>query len=55
MSNSSSEEHNSKNDGWQGEPTANNGSESLQRHSSVHNSEMMKLELHTKLTTGGTS
>jgi len=54
MSNSSSEEHISE-DGWQGEPTANTGSESLQRHSTVHNPEMMKLELHTKLITAGTS
>jgi len=51
MSNSSSKEHN----GWQEEPTANTGSESLWRNSTVQNPEMMKLELHTKLITAGTS
>jgi hypothetical protein len=52
MSNSSSEEHNSENDGWQGEPTANTGSESLWKHSTVQSPEMMKLEPHTELTSG---
>jgi len=55
MSNSSSEEHNTENDGWQGKLRANTGSESLWRHSTIHNCEIMKLELHTKLTTAGTS
>jgi len=55
MSNYSSEEHNSENDVWQGKPTANTGSESLQRNNTIHNHEMMKLELQTKLTTAGTS
>jgi len=41
MSNSSSEGHNSENDGWLGELTANTGSESLRINSTVHSRNLL--------------